>query len=157
MEKIDLVIPYVDNTDKVWQKIYLEYCNVYKLKANIVDLHTERYQDNLRLIDYQLKLINKNMPWVNKIYLLLMNREQAPQNLPSGRVCNSGVEIKEDYSHEKVFLNHYMTKSLSEFVKQKVNRGDAVFANRKIDFWYYWRINKKTKAKERYLQDMGLI
>lgn len=83
MEKIDLVIPYVDNTDKVWQKIYLEYCNVYKLKAKIVDLHTDRYEDNLRLIDYQLKLINKNMPWVNKIYLLLMNREQAPQNLPS--------------------------------------------------------------------------
>ena len=76
--------------------------------------------------------------------------------LPSGRVCNSGVEIKENYSKENVFLNHYMTKSLSEFVKQKVNRGDAVFANRKIDFWYYWRINKKTKAKVQYLKNLGL-
>ena len=76
--------------------------------------------------------------------------------LPSGNICKSGVEIHENYDKEKVFLNHYMTKSLSEFVNQKVNRGDAVFSNRKIKLDYYWRLNKKTKAKEKFLKDMGL-
>ena len=55
--------------------------------------------------------------------------------------------IKENYRFEIVFLNHYMTKSLSEFVKQKIGRGDAVFGKRQIKMDYYWRINKKTKKK----------
>ena len=76
--------------------------------------------------------------------------------LPSGKPCSSKVVIYEDYSNETVFLNHYMTKSLSEFINQKLNRNDAVFnVNLKLD--YYWRINKKTKEKLEYLKDRGLI
>ena len=81
--EIDMVIPYVDNTDPLWRRIYNEYCERYKLQNQLLEINTERYKDNLALIDYQLKLINKNMPWVNKIYLLLMNKEQAPKDLPS--------------------------------------------------------------------------
>ncbi len=82
--------------------------------------------------------------------------KMLPSVLPSGKKCNSGVYITEDYSKETVFINHYMTKSLSEFVAQKINRGDAVFSNRQIKLDYYWRLNKKTPEKEKYLKDMGL-
>ena len=51
---------------------------------------------------------------------------------------------------------HYMTKTLSEFVKQKLNRGDAVWENRAINLDYYWRINRKTQDKIDYLKNMGL-
>lgn len=79
-----------------------------------------------------------------------------PSILPSGRPCWSRVAIKEDYRFESLFLNHYMTKSLSEFINQKLNRNDAVFnVNLKLD--YYWRINKKTKEKLDYLKSRGLI
>lgn len=77
--------------------------------------------------------------------------------LPSGRVCESGVSIREDYSHEKLFLNHYMTKSLSEFIEQKMNRSDAVFGNRVLKLNYYWRINKQTKKKLDYLKSKNII
>lgn len=77
--------------------------------------------------------------------------------LPSGRKCQSGVEILEDYSNESVFLNHYMTKSLSEFINQKIGRGDAVFGKRQINIDYYWRLNKKTNKKLEYLKNMGHI
>ena len=77
--------------------------------------------------------------------------------LPSGVKCNSGVSINEDYFNEKVFINHYMTKSLSEFINQKIGRGDAVFGKRQINIDYYWRINKKTTKKIEYLKNMGLI
>ena len=76
--------------------------------------------------------------------------------LPNGQRCLSGVEIKEKYTTINVFLNHYMTKSLSEFITQKINRGDAVFGNRKIDFNYYWRINEKTQDKLDYIKNLGL-
>ena len=83
MEKtIDMVIPYVDNTDLVWQKIYKDFCIRNRLSMKIAELHSDRYED-IGLINYQLKLINKHMPWINKIYLLLMNREQAPKDLPN--------------------------------------------------------------------------
>lgn len=79
-----------------------------------------------------------------------------PSVLPSGKVSFSKVVIEEDYSKESVYLHHYMTKSLSEFIEQKLNRTDAVFGN-KLALDYYWRINRKTQAKLKYLEDMGLI
>ena len=48
-----------------------------------------------------------------------------------------------------------MTKSLSEFINQKLNRNDAVF-NVSLKLDYYWRINKKTPEKIAYLKNLGL-
>ena len=79
-----------------------------------------------------------------------------PSVLPSGKPCKSKVVIYENYSKEKVFLYHYMTKSLSEFVNQKLNRNDAVY-NQQIKLDYYWRINKKTPQKLEWLKQKGLL
>lgn len=79
-----------------------------------------------------------------------------PSVLPSGKVCYSGIAIKEDYSKESVFFYHYMTKSLSEFVNQKMNRTDAVFGKRTLNVNYFWRINKPTKKKLEYLKGLGI-
>ena len=97
-QNIDMVIPFVDNTDLVWRKIYNDYCTLHHCPNRLLEINTERYSDNLRLIEYQLKLINKNMPWVNKIYLLLMNREQAPKDLPSNvEIIYHGAFIPQKY------------------------------------------------------------
>ena len=82
MEHIDLVIAYVNNRDELWLKIYNEYCIKNDLREKLIDVKTDRYED-IGLINYQLKLINKHLPWVHKIYLLLMNKGQEPKNLPS--------------------------------------------------------------------------
>ena len=66
--------------------------------------------------------------------------------LPSGKKCDSQIVINEDYRKETVYLHHYMTKSLSEFVNQKLKRTDAVFGTISIDMSYYWRINSQTKS-----------
>jgi hypothetical protein len=93
----------------------------------------------------------------NSVHFANSTTQKAlPSCLPSGKICFSGVEIRENYKNEKVFLNHYMTKSLSEFVKQKINRTDAVFGKRHLDMNYYWRINKKTDEKIAYLKNLGL-
>lgn len=79
---IDVVIPYVDNTDKVWQKNFITYCQKYDYK-HTASMRTNRFDDTYKLIDLQLKLINKFMPFVRTIHLLLSNIEQAPKDLPS--------------------------------------------------------------------------
>lgn len=81
-EEISLVIPYVDNKDELWQEIYIDFCNKNNLREKIKDINCSRYED-IGLINYQLKLINKYMPFINKIYLLLMCDTQKPKYLPS--------------------------------------------------------------------------
>ena len=80
-----------------------------------------------------------------------------PSCLPSGRPCYSKVVINENYSHETIYLHHYMTKSLKEFIRQKLQRTDAVFINAPLTLDYYWRINAKTPEKINYLRSKGLI
>lgn len=74
--------------------------------------------------------------------------------LPNGMSCYSKIIITERYNCG-IYLYHYMTKTLSEFINQKLNRNDAVYnTNIKID--YFWRINKKTKEKIDYInQKLG--
>lgn len=53
-------------------------------------------------------------------------------------------------------LNHYRTKTISEFIDQKFYRGDAVNTKWKCDLKYFWAQNKKTKDKLDYIQSKGL-
>ena len=75
---------------------------------------------------------------------------------PSGKKCQSNKLDITNYDNEIVFINHYMTKTLSEFITQKYGRGDAVWFKRSIDLDYFWRINTKTPEKENWLKNMGL-
>lgn len=84
-----------------------------------------------------------------------VRKNVIPSMLPSGKPCYSQIVINEDYSKETVYMHHYMTKSLSEFVNQKLKRNDAVF-NESIKLNYFWRINEKTKEKIEYLKNLGL-
>jgi len=79
---IDLVIPYVNNEDVVWRNTYISFCKKNNLNNKIVDLFSNRFA-GITFIYYQLQLVKKNMPWINKIYLLLSNKEQViPSLLP---------------------------------------------------------------------------
>lgn len=81
--KIDFVVPYVNNNDNVWRNSFVDFCRKNGLKDRIVDLMSARFS-GITYIYYLLKLVNKNMPWINKIYLLLSNIEQIDKSkLPS--------------------------------------------------------------------------
>lgn len=79
-EKIDMVIPYVNNQDKVWFNKFKDYCIRIGNPSKIVNIKGARYED-IGLINYQLKLIEKNMPFINRIFLLVSNKEQVPANI----------------------------------------------------------------------------
>lgn len=82
-EEIDLVIAYVNNQDPIWKKTYIDYCKAHNLNERIVELLGSRY-GGLTFIYDQLKLVQKNMPWIRKIFLLVSNKEQViPSLLPS--------------------------------------------------------------------------
>ena len=89
--------------------------------------------------------------------IIKVREKVVPSILPSGKISCSKIAINEDYSREGIYLYHYMTKSLTEFINQKLKRTDAVFGEIKIDFNYYWRINRKTPQKIEFLKKLGLI
>lgn len=86
-QPIDFVIPFVNNNDLVWRKNYVDFCIKNRLQEKIVDMLGNRF-GGIIFIYNQIKLVNKNMPWINKIYLLLSNKEQVNHELlPSNVVC----------------------------------------------------------------------
>ena len=92
----------------------------------------------------------------NSCHFASVGKKPLPSVLPSGKPCNSKIVIEEDYSKETIYLNHYMTKTLDEFIRQKLNRNDAVF-NKSLKLDYFWRINKQSEEKLQYLKDLGLM
>lgn len=83
MEKIDFVVPYVNNKDPLWQKTFLDYAQSRGYYTMFASMRGDRYEDSVGLIYYQLQLVDKFMPWINNIYLILSNKEQIiPSLLP---------------------------------------------------------------------------
>lgn len=78
-QPIDFVIAYVNNQDLVWRKSFIDYCSKHRLNEKIVELLGSRY-GGITFIYDQIKLVNKNMTWINKIYLLLSNIEQIDKS-----------------------------------------------------------------------------
>ena len=72
---IDVVIPWVNNNDRVWQQRYIQYFLAVDYKR-VAELRGNRFED-IGIIQYQLKLVEKNMPFVRKIFLLVSNKEQV--------------------------------------------------------------------------------
>lgn len=78
-----------------------------------------------------------------------------------GQCTTSGIRCFEengafDINHklsDAAFINHYMTKTLDEFLHQKFGRSDAMFEKRITSLDYFWRINKKTPEKLKYIEE----
>lgn len=81
-----------------------------------------------------------------------------PQCKPSGLscgVCQINIRTEALYSGETIFLNHYRSKTLSEFIRQKLNRSDCVFADKSLTLDYFFATNDVTKEKLAYLKAKG--
>jgi len=77
--------------------------------------------------------------------------------LPSGKLCSKEgctdehIEPFDDYSGETVYINHYITKSLQEFLVNKYLTEDPCFIGRTRTLNYFWKYNEKTPEKEAYI------
>ncbi len=72
--------------------------------------------------------------------------------------CNSIGQTTTDFyvvapHKEAAWINHYMTKTLEEFLIQKYKRTDCQFEKRQLDLDYFWGLNKKTAEKEKFIEN----
>ena len=83
------------------------------------------------------------------------NGQIQGQCTASGEPCMGENHAISVFGHicNHAYINHYMTKTLSEFLNQKFMRGDAMYQGRVIDDSYFWKLNRKTPEKLRYLKE----
>lgn len=66
MNDIDFVIPWVDGSDKAWQKSFNQYA---PKSAQIDDARAERYRD-WGLLKYWFRGVEQFTPWVRKVHFI---------------------------------------------------------------------------------------
>lgn len=73
MEKIDVVIPWVDGSDPKWKEKKEEYLSNKSLSSNDEMVSQNRY-DDYGTLKYVMRSIEENMPWVGNVFLLTDNQ-----------------------------------------------------------------------------------
>lgn len=78
--EVDYVFPYVNNNDSVWRKCFIDYCKRIHRGDKLRSIDGERYED-LGLLPYLIECLNKNLPWIRKIHIIVSNKEQLPKSI----------------------------------------------------------------------------
>ncbi|MBO7698591.1 MAG: Stealth CR1 domain-containing protein, partial [Erysipelotrichaceae bacterium] len=111
--KIDIILPWVDGNDPKWQKIKERYSDQEG------DNRKERYRD-FGLLKYWFRGIEKNMPWVRKIFLVTMDQIPEWLNKDNPRlVCIDHKdylpkEYLPTFNSNAIEINLHRIKDLSE-------------------------------------------
>ena len=77
---------------------------------------------------------------------------------PSGRqvldgTLNMHIDPPDHYNGETIFLNHYITKTLKEFLDQKYKLCWVLMPYLTRGIEYFWYYNEKTPEKEQYFKN----
>lgn len=72
MNKIDYIFPWVNPKDLIWQQDFLKYSNLKITEIN------ERF-NRPNTLKYLLRGIDKYMPWINNVYIIVSNKSQLPE------------------------------------------------------------------------------
>ena len=107
--EIDFVFPYVDNSDPNWIKQYRDYCNIHHIKSNIEDV---RYRD-YGTLKYLLRGIDKCLPWIRNVYMIVEQESQVPDWLNRDKVK---IVYHKDIIPEK-FLPTYNSGTIEMYLK----------------------------------------
>lgn len=110
MEKIDFVVTWVDGNDENWKKEKSRFEN--KINKNI-DESEERYRD-WEIMKYWFRAVEKNTPWVNKIFFITWGHIPKWLNVNNPKL----VIIK----HEDYIPTRFLPTFNSNVIELNLNR-----------------------------------
>ena len=136
MEKIDLVVTWLDPLDPEWQKSYAQYSPNAK-----GDKSKARFRD-MEIFHYWFRAVEQNAPWVNKVFLITNGKFPDWIN----KDCPKLVLVKhEDYMPKEclptfnscaIELHMHKIKGLSEHF---VYFNDDIFLTSPVQPEYYFK------------------
>lgn len=87
--RIDLVIPYVNSSDQSWVELYTQEFN---------EAPMTKFRGTSELFKYNLRSVAKNLPWINKVHIIVMSDSQIPEWLNTEAV---NIVYHKDFIPEK--------------------------------------------------------
>jgi|GEM_PF-2655323 len=149
MEKIDVVVPYVDSMDPEWQKLFNEYNPKKELDEQTNG--AERFRGQGSFFKYWFRCIAKNLPWVNNVFLLVQSDSQVPDWIDRSKVK---VVLHKEFIPEEYLPTFNSTCiemflwNIKELCEQFIYFNDDVFITKPIDQELFFKDNKvRTNTK----------
>lgn len=128
---IDLVFPYVNSSDVIWQQTYKKYCEDNNVPPNLLGTEAERFRDWGDLLRFKFRAIAKNLPWINNIYFIVQSESQVPEWLDKSKVR---IITHKDFIPER-YLPTYNSTTIEMFLwnipglsEQFIYSNDDIFA-----------------------------
>ena len=112
---MDIVIPFVDCSDKVWMKNYLKEI----LSVNSFLFRCVEFYDHGTL-KYVFRGIDKYIPYVNNVFLVVSNIEQVPNYVDKSKVK---VVLHKDFIPEK-YLPLFSSSTIELFLNEIPGLGE---------------------------------
>lgn len=109
--EVDLVVPFVDNKDKVWLKMHNDYCQKHPHEARKTDTKSVRF-DDMGLFRFMIEGVYKFMPFIRKIHLIVSNKEQVPYYIDLSKV---NIVLHKDIIPAK-FLPTFNSTTIEMFI-----------------------------------------
>ncbi len=139
-DPIDIVVPWVDGNDPEWQE--------RKRKAMLKSGVNMESSGNVRYeswdFKYWFRAVEKNMPWVNKIFVVVSGRKPDFLDLSNKRLCvvSDTEYIPDEYlptfNSNTIEMNLHRIPELSE---NFIAMCDDIFPLQPIEEEYYFRDN----------------
>lgn len=149
MEKIDVVVPYVDSMDPEWQKLFNKYNNNKELNEQTNGV--ERFRGQGDFFKYFFRCIDKNLPWINNVFLIVQSDSQIPSWIDRTKVK---IVLHKDFIPEEYLPTFNSTCiemflwNIKELCEQFIYFNDDVFIIRPITqdlFFKDGKIRNNTK------------
>ncbi len=135
MNDIDLIVPWVDGNDPVWQKTRADFLGLDG------DNRIIRYRD-WGLMKYWFRGVEKYLPWVRKIHFVTFGHmpEGIKKDHPKLNIVNHKDYIPEEYlptfSSHVIEMNFFRIKDLSE---QFIYANDDMFFLRPLNSEFFFK------------------
>ena len=129
---IDLVIPYVTNSDPEWKKIFDEYNRKENgTKIDVESNGNRRFSADDILFKYVIRGIAKNLPFINKLHLLVMQDSQVPKWINRDNVH---IVYHKDFIPSE-YLPLFNSSAIEMFLKNIPDLSEH-FIYTNDDFWF---------------------
>lgn len=129
---IDYVFPYVDGTDPLWASMYKKYHNGnLPVDHDDTNLNGENRYINYDLLKYKFRSMEKNMPWIRNIFVIVSSPSQIPDWLDTSKVK---IVYHKDFIPSE-FLPTFSSLTIEMFLGNIKELGDKfIYSN---DDMYY--------------------
>lgn len=138
-EKIDLVVPYVDNSDPEWHAVFISEQIKAGLATGVEEATAKnRFRSDTNFFRFFFRAVAQNLKFINRIFLIVMSESQVPSWINRDEVT---IVTHDEFIPTK-FLPTFNSGVIEMFIQNIPNLSEKfIYAN--DDFYAMAPMNAK--------------